>query len=105
MAYPQADDDPPGDTMTFAFDSGDEDGIKEFQVNLMDIDCEQLAIPDTEFTATVRMPSSKFQRTIRCAKLLTLPPPWQVFNEHRGGGAECCDPRPGLLSCYRQKIV
>ena len=75
LAYAQADDDPPGDTMTFAFDGADGDGVKEFQVNLMDIDCEQLGIPDTEFTATVRMPSSKFQRIIRCATSLTLSPP------------------------------
>lgn len=28
----------------------------------MDIDSEQLGIPDTEYAATVRMPSGEFQR-------------------------------------------
>lgn len=67
VAYAQAEDDPQGDTMTFSFDSGDDDGAKDFEVNLMNIDCEELAILDSEYTATVRMPSSKFQRIIRCA--------------------------------------
>ena len=71
MAYAQADDDPPGDRMTFIFDSGDADGSKEYHVNLMDkSDCEELAPNyDTEYTAIVRMPSNKFQRHIRCAIL------------------------------------
>lgn len=32
----------------------------------MDIDSEELEVGDTEYSATMRMPSSKFQRIIRC---------------------------------------
>jgi proliferating cell nuclear antigen len=31
----------------------------------MDIDSEQLGIPDTEYAATVKMPSAEFQRICR----------------------------------------
>ena len=36
--------------------------ISDFELKLMDIDSEQLGIPDTEYAATVRMPSGEFQR-------------------------------------------
>ena len=36
----------------------------------MDIDSEQLGIPDTEYTCTVKMPSGEFQRIIRDLQVL-----------------------------------
>ncbi|KAK9845702.1 hypothetical protein WJX81_000064 [Elliptochloris bilobata] len=51
-----------GDTITFMFESENQERISDFELKLMDIDSEQLGIPDTEYTATVRMPSSEFQR-------------------------------------------
>jgi proliferating cell nuclear antigen len=38
------------------------DRISDFELKLMDIDSEHLGIPDTEYSAVVRMPSSEFQR-------------------------------------------
>ena len=36
--------------------------ISDFELKLMDIDSEQLGIPDTDYAATVKMPSAEFQR-------------------------------------------
>ena len=42
-----------------------DDKISEFKLKLMDIDAEQLGIPDTEYKVTVNTPSSEFQRMVR----------------------------------------
>lgn len=39
--------------------------MSDFSLKLMDIDSEHLGIPGTEYVATVRMPSSEFQRICR----------------------------------------
>ena len=39
--------------------------ISDFELKLMDIDSEQLGIPDTEYAATVKLPASEFQRICR----------------------------------------
>ncbi len=49
------------------FESENQERISDFELKLMDIDSEQLGIPDTEYTATVRMPSGEFQRICKCA--------------------------------------
>lgn len=41
-----------------------QDRISDFELKLMDIDSEHLGIPDTEYDATVKMPSSEFKRII-----------------------------------------
>ncbi len=56
-----------GDTITFMFESENQERISDFELKLMDIDSEQLGIPDTEYTATVRMPAQEFQRICKCA--------------------------------------
>ena len=43
----------------------DQDKISDFELKLMDIDAEHLGIPDTEYAATVKMPSAEFQRICR----------------------------------------
>mmetsp|Transcript_62443 Transcript_62443/g.92801 ORF Transcript_62443/g.92801 Transcript_62443/m.92801 type:complete len:172 (+) Transcript_62443:525-1040(+) len=40
------------------------------ELKLMDIDSEQLGIPDTEYKATVKMPSGEFQRIVRDMQVL-----------------------------------
>lgn len=50
------------DSVTFLFESPDENRVSEFELKLMDITAENLGIPDTEYSSTVRMPSSEFQR-------------------------------------------
>eukprot|EP00887_Chlorella_sp_A99_P007377 scaffold2.g7377.t1 len=42
--------------------AADQERVSEFELKLMDITSENLGIPDTEYSATVRMPASEFQR-------------------------------------------
>lgn len=56
-----------GDTVTFMFESQNQDRISDFELKLMDIDSEQLGIPDTDYAATVKMPSNEFARIVKCA--------------------------------------
>jgi proliferating cell nuclear antigen len=50
------------DVVNLVFESPDKDRISEYDIKLMDIDQEHLGIPDTEYAATIAMPSSEFQR-------------------------------------------
>jgi proliferating cell nuclear antigen len=43
---------------------------KKSELKLMEIDAEQLAIPDTEYKCTIKMPSEEFQRIIRDLQVL-----------------------------------
>jgi hypothetical protein len=58
-----------GDSVTFMFESANQERISDFELKLMDIDSEQLGIPDTDYSATVKMPSSEFARICKCAPL------------------------------------
>lgn len=42
-----------------------QDKVSEFELKLMDISSENLGIPETEYAASVRMPSAEFQRICR----------------------------------------
>lgn len=59
----KADDTP--DAVNLMFESPETDRISEYDIKLMDIDQEHLAIPETEYAATVEMPSAEFQRICR----------------------------------------
>jgi len=59
-----------GDTVTFLFESQKQDKISEFELKLMNIDVEQLGIPDTEYKVTINTSSSKFQQI--CNHLSTI---------------------------------
>lgn len=54
-----------GDTVSLTFESPNADRISDFDLKLMDIDSEHLGIPDTEYSAEVRMPSSDFSRIVK----------------------------------------
>ena len=54
-----------GDTVTFMFESPSQERISDFELKLMDIDSEQLGIPDTDYSATIKMPANEFQRICR----------------------------------------
>jgi len=43
----------------------EQDKISDFELKLMDIDSEHLGIPDTEYSARVKMPAADFQRICR----------------------------------------
>ncbi|OVA20842.1 Proliferating cell nuclear antigen [Macleaya cordata] len=55
-------DGPGNDTVTFMFESPSQEKIADYEMKLMDIDSEHLGIPEAEFHAIVRMPSSEFAR-------------------------------------------
>lgn len=58
------------DGLTLLFESPDQKRISDFEIKLMDIDSEQLGIPDTEYKCNIRLPASEFQRVIRDLQVL-----------------------------------
>ncbi|KKZ66501.1 proliferating cell nuclear antigen [[Emmonsia] crescens] len=64
----KAEDSP--DVINLVFESAETDRLSEYDIKLMDIDQEHLAIPETEYAATVEMPSVEFRRI--CADLGNL---------------------------------
>ena len=58
------------DTLNLIFEASDNDRISEYDLKLMDIDQEHLGIPDTEYAATIAMPSAEFRRI--CTDLLAM---------------------------------
>merc|ERR1719362_1910979 len=59
----QAQDD--GDIINFIFESQDQKRYSNFELKLNDIDQEQLGIPETVYSTTIKMPSTEFQRICR----------------------------------------
>ena len=59
----KAEDSP--DVVNLVFEDSKTDRLSEYDIKLMDIDQEHLGIPDTEYAATVTMPSAEFQRICR----------------------------------------
>ncbi|XP_039013448.1 proliferating cell nuclear antigen-like [Hibiscus syriacus] len=57
-------------TIAFMFKNPKQDKIAVFELKLIDIDGEHLGIPDVEYQAIVRMPSSEFARV--CKDLASL---------------------------------
>jgi len=58
------------DKLNFEFVSTNNDKISQFEMKLMDIDQEQLGIPDQEYDTIVTMPSSEFQNI--CNNLILI---------------------------------
>lgn len=58
------------DSLNLVFESKDNDRISEYDLKLMDIDQEHLGIPETEYAATIKMPSAEFKRI--CTDLMAL---------------------------------
>lgn len=65
----KAEDSP--DSVSLTFESAETDRLSEYDIKLMDIDQEHLAIPETEYSAVVEMPSVEFQRICRDLKELS----------------------------------
>jgi len=59
-----------GSVLSLIFASPSQERIADFELKLMDIDSEQLAIPDTSYKCTIKMPSGEFQRIIRDMQIL-----------------------------------
>ncbi|CAK7566611.1 MAG: proliferating cell nuclear antigen [Sporothrix epigloea] len=58
------------DSLNLVFESSENDRISEYDLKLMDIDQEHLGIPETEYAATVSMPSGEFRRI--CTDLIAM---------------------------------
>jgi proliferating cell nuclear antigen len=59
----KAEDSP--DVVNLLFESSTTSRMSEYDIKLMDIDQEHLGIPETDYAATVTMPSAEFQRICR----------------------------------------
>ncbi|XP_067935650.1 proliferating cell nuclear antigen-like [Watersipora subatra] len=59
----KAEDD--GDVLNLVFESSNGERMSEFAMKLTDIDSEQVGIPETEYSAIIKMPSSEFARVCR----------------------------------------
>jgi proliferating cell nuclear antigen len=58
------------DVVNLVFESAESDRISEYDIKLMDIDQDHMGIPETEYAATISMPSAEFQRI--CRDLMAL---------------------------------
>jgi len=58
------------ENLTLMFESPTQDRLSDFELKLMDINKEQLGIPDTDYKCTIQMPSNEFQRIIRDLQVL-----------------------------------
>jgi len=54
-----------GDSVSFIFESPNDDKIADFQLKLMNIESDMLGIPDQEYNAVITMPSGEFQKICR----------------------------------------
>lgn len=53
------------DTVTFVFESANQERVSDYEIKLIDLDAEHLGIPETEYSCVVKMPSNEFQRICR----------------------------------------
>ncbi|THD18432.1 Proliferating cell nuclear antigen [Fasciola hepatica] len=53
------------DTLTFVFESRNQEKVSEFEIKLMDLDVDHLGIPDTDYKCVIKMPSAELQRICR----------------------------------------
>ncbi|CAF3348873.1 unnamed protein product [Rotaria sp. Silwood1] len=53
------------DSIIIAMESQNQDKFADYELRLMDLDSEHLGIPDTDYSCTIKMPSSEFSRICR----------------------------------------
>jgi len=53
------------DVVNLTFETSNQDRISEYDIKLMDIDQEHLGIPETDYSAEIKLPSLEFQRICR----------------------------------------
>ncbi|KAI0773011.1 proliferating cell nuclear antigen, N-terminal domain-containing protein [Trametes elegans] len=58
------------DVLTLTYEAKNADRIAQYEMKLMDIDADTLGIPDTEYDASVTLPSAEFARIVRDLSLL-----------------------------------
>ncbi|XP_011194389.1 proliferating cell nuclear antigen [Zeugodacus cucurbitae] len=53
------------DTVTFMFESSNQEKVSDYEMKLMNLDQEHLGIPETDYSCVVRMPAMEFARICR----------------------------------------
>lgn len=53
------------DSVTFVFESQNQEKVSDYEMKLMNLDQEHLGIPETEYACVIRMPSMEFARICR----------------------------------------
>jgi len=53
------------DTVTFMFESPNQEKVADYEMKLMNLDQEHLGIPETDYAAVIKLPSGEFQRVVR----------------------------------------
>lgn len=53
------------DVVTFMFESPNQEKVSDYEMKLMNLDQEHLGIPETDYSAVIKMPSGEFQRVVR----------------------------------------
>merc|ERR1711874_699507 len=53
------------DTVTFMFESPNQEKVSDYEMKLMNLDQEHLGIPETDYSCIIKMPSGEFQRIVR----------------------------------------
>ena len=61
------------DVVNIVFESSTQDRISEHHIKLIDIHHEHLGIPETDYSATVPLPTPQFQRLCRDLRALSEP--------------------------------
>ena len=59
----KAEDEP--DKVTFMFENPKQEKVSDYEMKLMNLDNEQLGIPETDYQAVIKLPSAEFQRIVR----------------------------------------
>jgi len=54
-----------GETVNLLVDKNDQDKTSNFELKLKEVDSEHLGVPETNFTAIVKLPSHEFQRIMK----------------------------------------
>jgi proliferating cell nuclear antigen len=54
-----------GETLNLVFEAPNAGRVSDYELKLMDLDVEQVALPDMSYDVTVRMPSEELQRVCR----------------------------------------
>merc|ERR1712179_8837 len=53
------------DTVTFMFESPNQEKVSDYEMKLMNLDQEHLGIPETDYSCVIKMPSGEFARGCR----------------------------------------
>lgn len=54
-----------GETIKLLIENNDQDKISDFELKLKEIDSDHLGVPETDFTAIIKLPSSEFQKIMK----------------------------------------